>query len=85
VGTPQKAKAAPTVSYVGSHWVDMTDFDFVSYRDIEKSPEVIAGARSRNKLKTTRVFEWRFKNANKTEEMVATFFSIDALARTNRQ
>ncbi|MEB2301405.1 FIVAR domain-containing protein [Lysinibacillus xylanilyticus] len=51
MGTPQKAKAAPTVSYVGSHWVDMTDFDFVSYRDIEKSPEVIAGARSRNKLK----------------------------------
>lgn len=85
MGTPQKTKAAPTVNYVGSHWVDMMDFDFVSYGDIEKSLEVIAGARSRNKLKTTRVFEWRFKNANQTEKMVATFISIDAFARANRQ
>jgi len=57
VGTTKKAKAAPTVSYVGSQWVDLMDFDFLSYRNIEKSPEVIVGARGRNELKTTRVFD----------------------------
>ncbi|MGG2104089.1 hypothetical protein [Lysinibacillus pakistanensis] len=49
VGISQKAKAAPTFSHVGPGGVDFTDFHFVSYRDIEKSLEMTAGAISRNK------------------------------------
>lgn len=48
-GTPQKAKVAPVVSYVEPGGVDITDSDFVSYRDIEKSLEMTAGVSSRNK------------------------------------
>ncbi|WP_052344379.1 S-layer homology domain-containing protein [Bacillus ndiopicus] len=39
---PQQAKAA-SAEYVGPGGVDISDPEFVSYIDIEKSPEVIAG------------------------------------------
>ncbi|MGG2057503.1 hypothetical protein ABFY48_24850 [Lysinibacillus pakistanensis] len=49
VGISQKAKAAPIVSHVGPGGVDFTNSHFVSYRDIEKSLEMTAGASSRDK------------------------------------